>query len=361
MVAAADQSEFGGVRVDREVAISADGTRIAYEIRGEGPMVVIVNGAFSTARDVTEFAMALVRAGFAAVAYDRRARGDSGDTKPSAPEREAEDLAAVIGAVGGDVSVIGHSSGAVLALFAASLGVPVRHLFLSEPPFRFGEHEPAGDLAERLQQLVDEGDEATAVSTFQLEGVGLDPALVEQIKQSPIFPGLVPLAQSTVYDAQLVRQVSTPTDGGDGRRPSTRDDRRRWRHVPVPGERREAALRDPPWFGTRGGRRIGWPPRASGSNGEGAGGTAAVTGASPRGEELERVILELLGKRAEGVTICPSEAARAVGGDEWRNEMDAVRSAALRLVDGGSVDITQGGEVVDGSTAKGPIRIRLRG
>lgn len=211
MVAAADQSDFGGVRVDREVAISADGTRIAYEIRGEGPMVVIVNGAFSTARDVTEFAMALVRAGFAAVAYDRRARGDSGDTKPSAPEREAEDLAAVIGAVGGDVSVIGHSSGAVLALFAASLGVPVRHLFLSEPPFRFGEHDPAGDLAERLQQLVDEGDEATAVSTFQLEGVGLDPALVEQIKQSPIFPGLVPLAQSTVYDAQLVRQVSTPT------------------------------------------------------------------------------------------------------------------------------------------------------
>ncbi|WP_371029938.1 alpha/beta fold hydrolase [Pseudoclavibacter sp. JSM 162008] len=209
---AAEQNDLGGVRVDREVATSADGTRIAYEIRGEGPVVVIVNGAFSTARDVTEFAMALVRAGFAAVSYDRRARGDSGDTKPSAPEREAEDLAAVIDAVGGRVSVIGHSSGAVLALLAASLGVPVRHLFLSEPPFRFGHHEPAADLAERLQRLVDDGDEATAVSTFQLEGVGLDPALVEQIKQSPIFPGLVPLAQSTVYDAQLVRQVSTPTE-----------------------------------------------------------------------------------------------------------------------------------------------------
>ncbi|MBF4551029.1 MULTISPECIES: alpha/beta fold hydrolase [unclassified Pseudoclavibacter] len=208
---AAEEPGTGGVRVDRETVLSADGTRIAYEIRGSGPVVLIVNGAFSTARDVTEFALALVRAGFAAVAYDRRARGDSGDTKPSAPEREAEDLAAVIGAVGGQVSVVGHSSGAVLALFAASLGVPVQHLFLSEPPFRFGQHEPAPDLAERLQRLVDEGEAATAVSTFQLEGVGLDPALVEQIRQSPIFPGLMPLAQSTVYDAQLVRQVSTPT------------------------------------------------------------------------------------------------------------------------------------------------------
>ncbi|WP_424466643.1 alpha/beta fold hydrolase [Pseudoclavibacter helvolus] len=208
----AEQGNFGGVRVDREVAVSADGTRIAYEVRGAGPLVVIVNGAFSTARDVTEFSMALVKAGFAAVAYDRRARGESGDTKPSAPEREADDLAAVISAVGGEVSIIGHSSGAVLALFAASLGVQARHLFLSEPPFRFGQHEPAADLAERLQRLVDDGDGATAVSTFQLEGVGLDPSLVEQIRQSTIFPGLVRLAQSTVYDAQLVRQVSTPTE-----------------------------------------------------------------------------------------------------------------------------------------------------
>ena len=86
-----------------------------------------------------------------------------------------------------------------------------------------------------------------------------------------------------------------------------------------------------------------------------------MTGASPRGEELERAILELLDRRAVGATICPSEAARAVGGDEWRSEMDAARAAALRLVEVGSVDITQGGEVVDGSTAKGPIRIRLRG
>ncbi|PPG38045.1 DUF3253 domain-containing protein [Pseudoclavibacter sp. RFBA6] len=89
----------------------------------------------------------------------------------------------------------------------------------------------------------------------------------------------------------------------------------------------------------------------------------AAKGGRPRGragDELERVILDLLDNRAKGATICPSEAARAVGGDEWRDDMDAARAAAQRLVDAGEVDITQGGEVIDGATAKGPIRIRRR-
>ena len=66
----------------------------------------------------------------------------------------------------------------------------------------------------------------------------------------------------------------------------------------------------------------------------------------------------LLDARARGATICPSEAARAVGGDDWRPLMEPARAAARRLVARGAVEITQGGRVVDGSTAKGPIRIR---
>jgi pimeloyl-ACP methyl ester carboxylesterase len=190
---------------------SADGTRIAHESIGSGPAVVIVNGAFSTAADAGGLAGELANAGFTAVSYDRRARAGSGDTRPYAPEREADDLAAVVNAVGGRAAVVGHSSGAVLALFAASLGVGVEHLFLSEPPFRYGENEPPHDLAERLQKLVDDNRAADAVMTFQLEGVGLPPQLVEQIHASPMFPSLVALAQSAVYDATLTRDVSTPT------------------------------------------------------------------------------------------------------------------------------------------------------
>ncbi|SDG51899.1 DUF3253 domain-containing protein [Microbacterium pygmaeum] len=75
---------------------------------------------------------------------------------------------------------------------------------------------------------------------------------------------------------------------------------------------------------------------------------------------LEATILELLGRRAAASTICPSDAARAIGGDEWRDLMEPARRAARRLVAAEEVDITQGGEVVDPSTARGPIRIRRR-
>ena len=190
---------------------SADGTPIHVETTGDGPPVVIVNGAFSTAADASGVADALVRAGFAAVVYDRRARAGSGDTRPFAPEREADDLAAVIAGVGGAAAVLGHSSGAVLALLASSLGVPTGTLFLSEPPFHFGEDEPPSDLPERLQRAIDQGRPADAVTMFQIEGIGLPPAMVEQMRSSPMFDGLIALAQSTVYDATLTRQVSTPT------------------------------------------------------------------------------------------------------------------------------------------------------
>ncbi len=74
--------------------------------------------------------------------------------------------------------------------------------------------------------------------------------------------------------------------------------------------------------------------------------------------DLEASILDLLDRRKVGATICPSEAARAVGGDDWRDLMEPARRAARRLVDTGAVEITQQGRVVDPSTAKGPIRIR---
>ena len=75
---------------------------------------------------------------------------------------------------------------------------------------------------------------------------------------------------------------------------------------------------------------------------------------------LGRTILELLDARARDATICPSDAARAVGDDDWRELMEPVRRAARRLVAAGDVVITQGGDVVDPSTARGPIRIRRR-
>ncbi len=190
---------------------SADGTSIALHTVGDGPAVVIVNGALSTARDAGLIARAFADAGLRAVTYDRRARGDSGDAPIAAPEREVEDLAAVIAASGDDVAVVGHSSGAILALYAAGEGVPMSRLFLSEPPFRFGEDDPAADLAVRLQALIDDGRPGDAVVLFQREAVGLPEAFIEQFRNSPAFEQVAALARSTVYDTLLTQRTSTPS------------------------------------------------------------------------------------------------------------------------------------------------------
>lgn len=76
---------------------------------------------------------------------------------------------------------------------------------------------------------------------------------------------------------------------------------------------------------------------------------------------LEASIRSLLASRKGGATICPSEAAREVGGEDWRDLMEPARRAARRLVAAGEVEVTQGGKVVDPSTAKGPIRVRRSG
>ncbi|MDP3949735.1 alpha/beta fold hydrolase [Microbacterium sp.] len=190
---------------------SADGTLIAMHEVGAGPAVVIINGALSTARDAAEIARAFADAGLRAITYDRRARGDSGDNTPAAPEREVEDLAAIIAASGPDTAVIGHSSGAVLALFAAGQGVPMSRLFLSEPPFRFGEGEPAADLEDRLQALVDDGHPEEAVVLFQREAVGLPEPFIEQFRASPAFVQIARLGRSTIYDTLVTRRASTPS------------------------------------------------------------------------------------------------------------------------------------------------------
>lgn len=79
---------------------------------------------------------------------------------------------------------------------------------------------------------------------------------------------------------------------------------------------------------------------------------------------LEAAILGLLAERGRDKTICPSEAAKLVGGDagrrDWESLMEPARAAARRLVAEGRIVITQHGQIVDPSTAKGPIRLRLR-
>ena len=76
---------------------------------------------------------------------------------------------------------------------------------------------------------------------------------------------------------------------------------------------------------------------------------------------LERAVSALLADRRPGATICPSEAARVVAPEGWRELMPAARAAAARLAGAGAVEVTQGGVVIDVAAARGPVRIRRRG
>jgi len=199
---------------------SPDGTTIAYDVVGRGPALVFVPGVFNL-RDTGAPLAAELAPDFTCYLYDRRARGDSTDTPPYAVEREVEDLRAVIDVAGGHAAVFGYSSGAVLALRAAAAGPGVDgggvdRLFLYEPPFRFPGGPatppvPAADLPERLQRLLEQGRSAEVVTTFQLEGVGLPPDVVEGIRHAPFFPALQAMAASVVHDATLTRDLAVPS------------------------------------------------------------------------------------------------------------------------------------------------------
>jgi pimeloyl-ACP methyl ester carboxylesterase len=114
---------------------SQDGTPIAYDRSGKGPAVILVGGAFQyRAIDPrTAQLAASLSQHFTVFHYDRRGRGDSGDTQPYAVEREIEDLEALIQEAGGAAFVFGMSSGSVLSLEAAR-GLTIKKLALYEPP-----------------------------------------------------------------------------------------------------------------------------------------------------------------------------------------------------------------------------------
>ncbi|AXB41657.1 alpha/beta fold hydrolase [Amycolatopsis albispora] len=197
---------------------SADGTTIAYDRAGSGPLVVFVPGAFNDRTTCAGVAEQL-RDRYTVVCPDRRGRGDSGDAIAPADvaaydvRREIEDLDAVIAAEGGRAAVFGFSSGGTLALHAAVAGSPITKLALYEPPFAIGGLAGSAreGLRDKLAALITAGRRGDAVAAMQVEGIGLPPELVDQMRQSPMWPQLEAIAQTVVYDATITRAPNLPT------------------------------------------------------------------------------------------------------------------------------------------------------
>ncbi|MGW2333825.1 alpha/beta fold hydrolase [Streptomyces sp. NPDC001685] len=190
--------------------ISADGTSLAYASRGEGPPVILVSGAMSTGDTMAPLAEALADR-CTAVVYDRRGRGGSGDTQPYAVEREVEDLAALIDAVGGEAALYGVSSGGALALRAAASGLPVPRIAVYEVPFAVYEGG-AGERAEyteRLTSALAEDRRGDAVELF-LRLTGLGEGIIQGARQSPMWPGMESIAPSLAHDDAVMGDGLVP-------------------------------------------------------------------------------------------------------------------------------------------------------
>jgi len=214
-----------------ETVTSRDGTRIAFDRVGAGPAVILVGGALQhRAFDPSTAELAsMLGERLTVFHYDRRGRGDSGDTPPYAVERELEDLDALMDAAGGAASLYGASSGGNLALKAAEQGRPVRKLALWEPNFRVDDSRPPlpNDYVAQLEERVAAGRRADAVEYFLTTAVGLPPEAAEQMRHAPMWPGMEEVAHTVAYDGVIVdgftlrpdelAGVRTPTlvmDGG---------------------------------------------------------------------------------------------------------------------------------------------------
>jgi pimeloyl-ACP methyl ester carboxylesterase len=206
-------------------AVSADGTTIAYEVSGSGPPLVIVDGAMCYRDSGPSRPLAAeLAADFTVYVYDRRGRGESQNAECT-PEREVEDLEAVVKEAGGTAYVFGSSSGAMLALEAAHAGVGMTKLAMYEPPLIVDDtHAPAPSAAlAEMRAMVAEDRRGDAVTAF-MKSVDVPGFGIVMMRLLPAWKKLKGVAHTLPNDLALL-------DGLRQGRPLPAD---RWTTAAVP-------------------------------------------------------------------------------------------------------------------------------
>lgn len=193
--------------------ISKDGAAIAYAKAGNGPVLVLVDGALcSRAFGPMPKLAKLLTNDFTVITYDRRGRNESADIKPYAVEREIEDIEALINSNGGSAFVVGFSSGAGLSLRAAAYGLNISKLALYEPPFMVDEegHHPPADSLQQLQNMIAENRRGDAVKFFMKDMIGLPGIFTFIMKLTPVWSKLKGVAHTLPYDVAIMGDYSLP-------------------------------------------------------------------------------------------------------------------------------------------------------
>lgn len=187
---------------------SKDGTSIAYDVYGSGPALILVGGALQyRAFDIPTAELAKQLSDqFTVYHYDRRGRGDSGDTAPYSTERELEDLEALITEAGGSAVVYGMSSGSSLVLDAVAKGLPITKIALYEPPLIVdGSRPPLPDnYVEHLTALANEGKKDEALEYFLSNAAMVPAEYFGGMKQDPSWEMMTAVAHTIAYDGAFI-------------------------------------------------------------------------------------------------------------------------------------------------------------
>jgi pimeloyl-ACP methyl ester carboxylesterase len=187
---------------------SIDGTIIAYSTTGDGPPVVIVDGIMCSRGLGPSAALAkeLAARGHTAITYDRRGRGESGNTAPWTPQREIEDIAALVHAAGGTAALLGISSGAVLALDAAAALPGVARVVAFEPPLSEEHTQDHIDAhVADVEAHLAAGRNGAAVAAF-LDDVGMPRPMLALMKLTPTWRKLQATAPTMPHDLHLIAE-----------------------------------------------------------------------------------------------------------------------------------------------------------
>jgi pimeloyl-ACP methyl ester carboxylesterase len=192
--------------------ISADRTSIAYEQTGHGPAVVLIHvGPFTQALNAGLASLLADR--FTVYTYDRRGRGESGGTIADGPDREFDDLRAVIDQAGGHAHVYGSSGAGIIALQAASRGLPISRLAVWEPPYAVETPNPPADWGPQIASLIAAGHRGDGVAYWMTTILGMPEPAVAGMREAPFWAGMEAEAHGLVADHALVGDLSFPPAG----------------------------------------------------------------------------------------------------------------------------------------------------
>jgi pimeloyl-ACP methyl ester carboxylesterase len=185
---------------------SKDGTSIAFETSGNGPAVILVDGALCYRRlgPMGPIARELAST-FTVFGYDRRGRGESGDTAPYSVDREVDDIEALIDAAGESAFIYGASSGAALALAAASRLQSIRKLALYEAPFIVDHSQApqAADYPRTMSDFIAADRRGNAVKLF-MKAVGVPAIVVAMMPLMPQWSKLKAAAHTLPHDVAIM-------------------------------------------------------------------------------------------------------------------------------------------------------------